>query len=212
VSHQTKLQAQKLAAMLVKGSAIAGLLALSSCARQEISQSESMLRPDLEVFCPGQNHQPETLQIVDTRDWTEGKIVLYEGTCRHVQDTSPLSVTGYQVFVRHGMTWRASSGGSVTAPSQEATSARRINYYTVGQVEGRDPNDRYTMVEGQISSSDVVAVEVRFDTGEVLRDRVEKERFVTIAAGADRACELQIFGADNRLLERKRLSNTCPAD
>jgi hypothetical protein len=166
----------------------------------------------LEVFCPGQNHQPETLQIVETQDWTEGKIVLYEGICRQVQDTSPLAVTGYQVFVRRGMTWQATSGGSVTAPRQETTSDRLINYYTVGQVEGRNSNDRYTMVEGQISSSDVVAVEARFDTGEVLRDRVEQGRFVTIAAGADRACELQILGASDRLLERKRLSNTCPAD
>ena len=139
--------------------------------------------------------------------------MLYEGTCGgQARDTLPLSVTGYQVFVRQGMTWRASSGGSVAAPSQETTSNGRINYYTVGQVEGRDPDDRYTMVEGQVSSADVVAVEARFDTGEVLRDRVEKDRFAIIAARAARACELRLLGTNDQLLERQLLSKTCPHD
>jgi hypothetical protein len=188
------------------GSVITGLFILMGCSQISF-QPEASIQQDLTAFCSPQQRQADNLQLVGSRDWANGKIILYEGACRsNTPGVSPLQVRGYKVFLRQGWGWQASSGGSSASDPNQQPSPQKLVDYTAGQVEGNRLGDRYAVVEGQVLNYQVAAVETRFNTGEVLRDKTTDGRFALVAAEADRVCEVRVLGVKGQLLQQERLT------
>lgn len=185
----------------------AGCVVFSSCA----ASSRLVIEPDLnqafEETCKGSNRSAEAFQIVGHRDWEQGTVVLYEGTCgatETTQATLPLFVKGYTVLMRKGPAVRASSSGSVMAETKTPDSTQPISY-SVGYV----PDDGYAIVEGQVFDPAVATIEARFNNGLVLQDSAEQGRFAIVASRANQLCDLRVLDSNQQLIGDQLVANEC---
>ncbi|HEY9879199.1 MAG TPA: hypothetical protein V6D29_12145 [Leptolyngbyaceae cyanobacterium] len=194
----------------------AGCVLFSSCA----GSNKLVIKPDLhqapiepalyqafEETCKGSSRSAEAFQIVGHRDWEQGKVVLYEGTCgatETAQAAPPLFVKGYTVLMRKGSTVRASSSGSVMAETKTPDSTQPIGY-SIGYV----PDDGYAIVEGQVFAPAVATIEARFDNGLVLQDSAEQGRFAIVASQAKQLCDLRVLDSSQQLIGKPLVANEC---
>ncbi len=163
--------------------------------------------------CPGQAAiAAQDFQVLAVRQWSQGAVALYRGLCPVTGDTAPTStrraVLSYRIVKRHGRTWQLGQSGSHPHPTdqtqQRPAKSERLIEYRIDRGSTL-VNDRYSIFYGQVVSPKVSAVEVTFNNGKILRDKVLDGMFALVAPGATGICDVRIFGADNQILQRDEL-------
>jgi hypothetical protein len=206
--RESLLHLQPGPAISVTARAIAGLsLLLAGCVNPVGQPNELVIREDLETFCSSENRPTESFELVTHRDWQRGVVMLYEGVCgpaEPAEANSPLYVKGYKVFEREGLQWQPIGAGSVGMKTPSSEAAAPISY-TIGYA----PDDDYVLVEGQIHSPEVAAVEAYFGNNTLLRDSGEDDRFAIVAAGAGQLCELLVVDDNEQVIFRDQVSGVC---
>lgn len=187
-----------------QGLALVVTLLLTSCANLTAPPNEQVLRDELEAFCSSQNRPVGSFKRIGDRAWQRGVVELYEGVCGAGSAASPLFVEGYQVFERQGWQWRSIGGGSVGMETASPEPTGPISY-TIGYA----PDDAYVLVQGQIQSPEIATLEAQFDNAITLQDSGDQDRFAIVAAGANRLCELRGLDAQNQVIFRESISDTC---
>ena len=139
---------------------------------------------------------PAHVQIHGTRETPHGVVVLYTAAMPQ-QDGPPNPPNmGYVLTKEQGGTWQVTEstyGASHAAPGQ-------LVAYRTGPFGGSARNA--WIVYGRVFDPNVAAVEVAFDTGQVLRDRVTGDMFSLSATNATTACEVRALDAQGVVLQQ----------
>jgi hypothetical protein len=177
--------------------------------------------------CPGQSAiAAQDFQVLAVRQWSHGAVAIYRGLCPPELKARPegvlQTVLSYRLLQRHGREWQSGPSGShVSRPgSANPLSTKSDPLIAYGSDRVATPtHDRYSIFYGQVLSPKVAAVEVTFDNGKILRDKVLDGMFALVAPGATGICDVRIFGADNQILQRDewvsaqphlpQIGNTC---
>lgn len=152
------------------------------------------------------NPRLELVEVVATRPWERGHVVLYRG----IMQTGPgpgdrEPVFGYEILERKGIDWRFIGGGAASA-GRVGPDGRRVSYSTGGG--GGTEHGRFTIVSGEVLAPEVEAVEVVFDDGERLRDDTANDVFAFVVTRLVTPCAILLFDGQNQLLEQTG-SETC---
>ncbi|MBD2019563.1 hypothetical protein H6F43_05110 [Leptolyngbya sp. FACHB-36] len=171
-----------------------------------------MVRESAQVSCSPQAGQLENFRILGSRDWANGKSVVYQATCRNNSSKPSLAIVGYSMFERHGLNWSPAGGGSAGSPLN-ASSPQKLAQFVASQ--STNQGNRYAAVHGQILSPQVATIEAQFSNGKLLRDDGNGEMFAIVEAGATRVCQVRLLGANGQVLQRHQVgseakSSTCP--
>ena len=125
-----------------------------------------------------------------TRMWEDKTIVLYSSA---TNPTGRLEIPefGYALVQRQGIGWtvdrRVSFGGTPVPPL--------VAYST-------DQLDTTLLIFGKVTGEAVAAVEVTFDTGEVVRDEADDNVFALFSKHSTQLRELRVLGANGQVLQR----------
>jgi hypothetical protein len=182
------------------------------------------------VVCPTTHASPgKDFQVLSTHQWSKGLVVLYSATCptqdgKAGRDSKVVMkrVFGHQVVERNGITWQVSSVDSYGLKNSSwQKEAEQLIEYDISQFSQSGKRslsqsaldmtvkttEQYMILYGQALSPKVVAVEVTFDNGHVMRKRIEEAAFALISPGARGICELRILGPDYQILRKDELTN-----
>ncbi len=119
-----------------------------------------------------------------------GFVVFYTATCEKTAQ-SPVDIQGYERFQLNGLNWERTASGS--GPVTPAPSGVPVVY----AIDGPDPGPytdqpTYTAVTGQVLTTGIASVVVRFADGQLVRDEAAGTRFVILVAQPMKPCELQL--------------------
>ena len=178
----------------------AGLLAPIASGCSFNPQTEIL--SNLESICPPPKNAIEDFRIVGSRDWSRGKVALYEATCRSKDPAQPsMRYFGHHIFVRSLIGWQYSGGGSSgTSLNAPQSSPKEFVDYSSGS--GGDGSNRRAVISGRILNSQVTAVEAIFNNGRIMRDSGADDVFAMVSSGASAVCELRVLGANDKVLQK----------
>lgn len=152
------------------------------------------------------NPRVELVEVVATRPWERGHVVLYRGMMQTGLGPGDRElVFGYEILERDGIDWRFVSGGSGSA-GNVGPAGQRVSYST-GSGTGAE-HGSFTIVSGEVLAPEVEAVEVVFDDGERLRDDTANDVFAFVVTRLVTPCAILLFDGENQLLEQIG-SETC---
>ncbi len=150
---------------------------------------------------------PEEFHIRERREWEDYMVVLYSARCSpaHPVAAQPPVFPGYTVVSKGLFSWSASPGSS-GRDLVEKDLVREMPGELVTYTAGGGLNAAFGHVRGHVHAPEKVsAVEVLFDSGEIVRGDVTDGVYVVFATGTTGACELRALGADDRVLQRTDL-------
>ncbi|MDX2099473.1 MAG: hypothetical protein SFW36_16970 [Leptolyngbyaceae cyanobacterium bins.59] len=158
---------------------------------------------DQSFSCPPNTGEIKNFQMRGVYHWSQGVVVLYSATCGNVAKNKPAQkIFGHKVIKRSRHGWGPSTT-DVYATKPYADPDQLVEYSIGKSVRG---SDRHVSVYGQALSSRVLAIEVTFDNGKIIRKPVLNDVFAIVAPDASGACELRVFGSDNQMMKRYDLS------
>lgn len=140
----------------------------------------------------------ELVEIVATRRWERGRVVLYRGIMQTgLHPGEGELVFGHIILQREGLGWRFIGGGSGSAGSA-GPAGRRISYmYSSGSsIE----HGSHSSVIGEVLTPEIEAVEIVFDDGRRLRDETEGDVFAFTVTGSVAPCALFLLDGENQLV------------
>jgi hypothetical protein len=141
-----------------------------------------------------------TFQVVATRQWERGAVVLYTYVRPAQGQTPPLQIFGYDLVEdRGGGSWRITGGGEGGRPGPPP--AKELISYSSGSGWNRVRGD-FSIVYGRTLAPQVAFVEATFDNGQVLRDGTGDGFFVLITPVSTTPCELRALDAEGQVLRR----------
>ncbi len=148
---------------------------------------------------------PLKFNVLGTRKWSRGVIVLYKGLCPSVDGQAPpQQVFGFQTFEATNSKWRFAQGDDTTFYSSPDSIDEPAHMILLQ----RQLSDDNSLIYGQLFSNRVAAVEVTFDNGQIVRDdKITDGVFALVGPKKGTSCELRLLNANNRLILRKSLTN-----
>ncbi|MDJ0734268.1 MAG: hypothetical protein QNJ47_09365 [Nostocaceae cyanobacterium] len=179
---------------------IAGVLATiaSGCSFNPQTEIHSHLP---ESTCPPEKNAIEDFRILGSRDWSRGKIVVYEAICRSKDPSQPsMQLFGHQIFVRSLFRWQFISGGTSGSSLNAQPSPKQLVDYSSGS--GGSGNYQRAVVSGRILNPEVTAVIAIFNNGRIIRDSGADGIFAMVSSGASEVCELRVLGANGKVLQK----------
>ncbi len=135
-----------------------------------------------------------TFQVVGTRQWQRGVVVLYTYL------RAPKQMVGYALTTQTPSgAWQMTNAyaGNADLPVRE-----NLVDYREGGGSGAFGLGEFTIVAGQTLAPEVAQVQVSFANGQVLQDETADGVFALIAPASTFGCELRVFGAKGELLRR----------
>ena len=129
------------------------------------------------------------------RTWWGGVVVLYNTVFAADEELPSMYLFGYVLVERAPGGWfaRGSSAGKLSNLPEDL-----VDY---GRGGGITIHGEYNILDGQVLSSEVVAVEGFFDDGQVHRDETDGQVFAFITPMSIVACELRVLGANEQVLQ-----------
>ncbi len=151
-----------------------------------------------------------TFQVVATRQWERGAVVLYTYVRPAHGQTPPLQIFGYDLVEdRGGGSWGITGGGEGGRPGPPP--AEELISYSSGGGWNRVRGD-FSIVYGRTLAPQVAFVEATFDNGQVLQDGTGDGVFALITPVKATPCELSVLNAQGEVLRRIDLaSRAAPA-
>jgi hypothetical protein len=141
-----------------------------------------------------------TFQVVATRSWERGAVVLYTYVRPAQGQTPPLQIFGYDlVEPSGGGLWRTTGGGEGGTPL--APAVEELISYSSGSGWNR-VRGSFSIVYGRVLAPQVAFVEATFDNGRVLRDGTGDGFFVLITPTNAAPCEVRALDAESQVLRR----------
>jgi hypothetical protein len=137
--------------------------------------------------------------------------VIHENTVwRHAKVSRSATKISYDASpVEHkGRVWRAAVSILAADYLPEVSPTGLVAYSSLSTTATKDEyaNLNYTSIFGRALSSEVVAVEATFSTGQTLRDQVTNGVFGMMLPRAAKICEVRILGANGQVLQRNGLT------
>ena len=140
-------------------------------------------------------------------------LVVHENTVwRQAKVSQSLGQTSYRITntspVEHkSSVWQLRSQ-SLAADYITEFSPMGLVWYSSGSEvsEGKNVDDDKTFISGRTLTSEVVAVEATFSTGQTLRDQVTNGVFGIMLPRAAKICEVRMLGANGQVLQRNGLT------
>lgn len=141
-----------------------------------------------------------TFQVVATRQWERGAVVLYTYVRPAQGQTPPLQIFGYDLVEdRGGGSWRITGGGGEGRPGRPP--AEELISFALGRDISTERGSN-SIVYGRTLVPQVTSVEATFDNGQVLRDGTGDGFFVLITPVRATPCELRALDAQGEVLRR----------
>ena len=153
---------------------------------EEAARQLVSLNPEFEVA--------NSFTIRGMRKWWGGVVVLYN-TIRAADEELPaMQLHGYVLVERAPGGWfaRGSGAGRLSVLPEDLVDFGRGRGITV--------QGEYNIFDGQVLSSEVVAVEAVLDDGQVRRDATDGQVFAFVTPASVVTCELRVLGANEQVL------------